>query len=46
MRLYLARHGESTGNAQQLIFGRRDYPLTEKGRAQARPRATAPERAH
>ena len=36
MRLYLARHGESTGNAQQLIFGRRDYPLTEKGRAQAR----------
>lgn len=36
MRLYLARHGESTGNAQQLIFGRRDYPLTEQGRAQAR----------
>ena len=36
MRLYLARHGESTGNAQQLIFGQRDYPLTEKGRAQAR----------
>ena len=36
MRLYLARHGESTGNAEQLIFGQRDYPLTEKGRAQAR----------
>ncbi len=36
MRLYLARHGESTGNAQRLIFGQRDYPLTEKGRAQAR----------
>ena len=35
MRLYLARHGESTGNAQRLIFGQRDYPLTEKGRAQA-----------
>ncbi len=35
MRLYLARHGESTGNAQRLIFGWRDYPLTEKGRAQA-----------
>ena len=35
MRLYLARHGESTGNAEQLIFGQRDYPLTEKGRAQA-----------
>ena len=36
MRLYLARHGESTGNAQRLIFGQRDYPLTDKGRAQAR----------
>lgn len=36
MRLYLARHGESTGNAQRLIFGQRDYPLTERGRAQAR----------
>ena len=36
MRLYLARHGESTGNAERLIFGQRDYPLTEKGRAQAR----------
>ena len=35
MRLYLARHGESTGNAERLIFGQRDYPLTEKGRAQA-----------
>ena len=29
MRLYLARHGESTGNAERLIFGQRDYPLTE-----------------
>ena len=46
MRLYLARHGESTGNAQRLIFGQRDYPLTDKGRAQARALGQSLEGAH
>ena len=36
MRLYLARHGESTGNAEKLVFGQWDCPLTETGRMQAR----------
>ena len=39
MYLYLVRHGESTGNAQKLFFGHTDYPLTEKGRWQARQTA-------
>jgi len=30
----LLRHGESTGNAQERLQGRADYPLTEAGRAQ------------
>ncbi|HSM71803.1 MAG TPA: histidine phosphatase family protein [Anaerolineales bacterium] len=30
------RHGESTGNAQSRWQGQSDYPLTEKGRAQAK----------
>lgn len=30
------RHGESLGNAQSRWQGQSDYPLTEKGRAQAR----------
>jgi broad specificity phosphatase PhoE len=30
------RHGESIGNAQSRWQGQSDYPLTEKGRAQAR----------
>ena len=29
------RHGESTGNAESRWQGQSDYPLTEKGRAQA-----------
>ena len=32
----LLRHGESTGNAQARWQGQSDYPLTERGRAQAR----------
>jgi len=32
----LLRHGESTGNAENRLQGRSDYPLTETGRAQAR----------
>ena len=31
----LLRHGESVGNAQSRWQGQSDYPLTEKGRAQA-----------
>ena len=30
------RHGESVGNAESRWQGQSDYPLTEKGRAQAR----------
>lgn len=36
MKLYLVRHGESEGNAQQLFYGWADYPLTDLGREQAR----------
>ena len=32
----LLRHGESIGNAQSRWQGQSDYPLTERGRAQAR----------
>ena len=39
MYLYLVRHGQSTGNEQQLFFGLRDHPLTELGRKQARQAA-------
>jgi broad specificity phosphatase PhoE len=34
--LILVRHGESTGNADGLLLGRMDAPLTDRGRAQAR----------
>jgi probable phosphoglycerate mutase len=34
--LLLVRHGESTGNAEGLLAGRIDLPLTERGLAQAR----------
>ena len=30
------RHGESTGNAERRFQGQADYPLSEKGRAQAK----------
>ncbi len=30
------RHGESVGNVESRWQGQSDYPLTEKGRAQAR----------
>jgi probable phosphoglycerate mutase len=33
--LILVRHGESTGNADGLLLGRIDAPLTERGQAQA-----------
>ncbi len=34
--LILVRHGESTGNAEGLLLGRIDAPLTDRGSAQAR----------
>lgn len=34
--LILVRHGESTGNADGLLLGRTDAPLTERGLDQAR----------
>ena len=33
--LILVRHGESTGNAEALLLGRIDAPLTDRGLAQA-----------
>ncbi len=33
--LILVRHGETEANAQRLLVGRADPPLTERGRAQA-----------
>jgi len=39
--LALVRHGESEANASGLLAGRADYPLTERGRAQAQAVAVA-----
>lgn len=36
MKIYLARHGETTWNAEDRVCGRTDVPLTEKGMEQAR----------
>lgn len=42
MRLYFVRHGESTGNAQEIFYDdNKEYPLTEKGRQQALEQAKA-----
>ena len=35
MKLYIVRHGQSEWNAERLVCGATDAPLTEKGRAQA-----------
>lgn len=35
MKLFMVRHGQTTGNVSGLIYGQVDYPLTEKGRMQA-----------
>ncbi len=32
---YFVRHGKSTGNAENIIQGHRDYPLSEEGKSQA-----------
>jgi broad specificity phosphatase PhoE len=34
-RITLVRHGESVGNAEERLQGHADYPLSERGRAQA-----------
>ena len=31
-RIFLIRHTESTGNIEERLTGRKDYPLTEKGK--------------
>lgn len=36
MKLYVARHGETTWNVDNKICGRTDAPLTEKGKQQVR----------
>ena len=36
MKLYVARHGETTWNRERKICGRTDVPLTERGLLQAR----------
>jgi probable phosphoglycerate mutase len=36
LTLYFARHGETEANRQKRFSGRKDTPLTDKGRAQAR----------
>jgi len=35
MRLFLIRHGQSTGNLGKVYMGQTDVPLTEEGRQQA-----------
>lgn len=35
MKLYLARHGQTVWNRRDVVCGRTDIPLTEKGLAQA-----------
>ena len=35
LKIYLARHGQDEDNANGLLNGRRDMPLTQKGVAQA-----------
>lgn len=36
LKIYLARHGQDEDNAEGLLNGHRDRPLTEKGIAQAK----------
>ena len=36
MKLYVARHGETSWNAQNKICGRTDLPLTDRGMEQAK----------
>ena len=41
MRIYIARHGETDWNLQNLVCGRTDLPLTAEGRRQARAMAAS-----
>lgn len=36
LKIYIARHGQNEDNANGILNGHRDLPLTELGRAQAR----------
>ena len=40
LKIYIARHGQNEDNANGILNGHRDLPLTELGRAQARELAT------
>jgi broad specificity phosphatase PhoE len=40
MKLYLVRHGQSTGNVGGILMGQSDHPLTALGEEQARAAAT------
>ena len=35
MKIYVARHGETSWNARNIICGRTDIPLNERGKEQA-----------
>ena len=39
MKLYLVRHGQSTGNIGGTLMGQSDHPLTPLGERQARAAA-------
>jgi probable phosphoglycerate mutase len=39
VKLYLVRHGQSTGNVSGVLMGQSDHPLTELGERQARAAA-------
>lgn len=41
VRIYIVRHGESEANVNSLLAGHSDFPLTDKGREQARLTAYA-----
>ena len=38
---YIVRHGQSEGNAEKILQGRGEYPLSEKGRLQSAARGRA-----
>lgn len=46
LKIYLARHGQDKDNAAGVLNGRRDEPLTELGREQARTLAREIKDAH
>ena len=38
---YIIRHGQSEGNAEKILQGQKEYPLSEMGRLQAKARGRA-----